>query len=234
MTLYRFADYYSWFLGQEYYQDVMSYRNNDKTIEINSKYGNSAYRMEVNEDYSTITIQISDKHFQDVLIKQTFEYGGNLLGVISIVNANRVLVTKDCNSAVDIHIVNANSQHQVAQVLFPYESIQITSQDWQRSLMEDVEISSQKEGYSRVLAQIVEINDQQILFRPLENNLYTDEQLCLCLESNYAKDVHLAHQFQKGDEVYLILNGKYALHDDGDNINDIAPLSIIPTQYINE
>ncbi|UTY38621.1 hypothetical protein NMU03_13495 [Allocoprobacillus halotolerans] len=108
MTLYRFADYYSWFLGQEYYQDVMSYRNNDKTIEINSKYGNSAYRMEVNEDYSTITIQISDKHFQDVLIKQTFEYGGNLLGVISIVNANRVLVTKDCNSAVDIHIVNAN------------------------------------------------------------------------------------------------------------------------------
>ena len=44
----------------------------------------------------------------------------------------------------------------------------------------------------------------------------------------------MPYQLSKGDQVYLTLNGNYALHDDGDEIPDIAPMAIIPVQYIDD
>ena len=65
-----------------------------------------------------------------------------MLGIISLVTASRVLTTGDCDSAVEIHIINLDSDYQVAEAIFPYESIQITSQDWLTSQQNDVTDSS--------------------------------------------------------------------------------------------
>ena len=51
-----------------------------------------------------------------------------------------------------------------------------------------------------------------------------------CRPAFFAKN----YQLSKGDQVYLTLNGNYALHDDGDEIPDIAPMAIIPVQYIDD
>lgn len=56
----------------------------------------------------------------------------------------------------------------------------------------------------------------------------------MCLDSVYGEDVFIPYQLSKGDQVYLTLNGNYALHDDGDEIPDIAPMAIIPVQYIDD
>ena len=48
------------------------------------------------------------------------------------------------------------------------------------------------------------------------------------------EDVYLPYQMNEQDTFYLELDGMYALHEDGDHIQDIAPLSIIPSQYLSE
>ena len=146
------------------------------------------------------------------------------------------MTTGDCDSAVEIHIINLDSDYQVAEAIFPYESIQITSQDWLTSQQNDVTDSSKLEGYSRVLATVIEKNDNQIFFKPesTSSDYQKDEKLCLCLDSVYGEDVFMPYQLSKGDQVYLTLNGNYALHDDGDEIPDIAPMAIIPVQYIDD
>lgn len=193
------------------------------------------YQIDYRDDYSAMTIWINQEHFIDVFAKEAFQVGGNMLGMISLVTASRVLTTEDCNSAVDIHIINLDSDYQVAEVIFPYESIQITSQDWLTSQQNDVTASSNQEDYSRVLTTVIEKNENQIFFKPEETSTYqNDEKLCLCLDSVYAEDVFIPYQLSEGDQVYLTLNGNYALHDDGDQIPDIAPLAIIPIQYIDD
>ena len=194
------------------------------------------YQMDYSDDYSSMTIWIDQEHFVDIFSSETFQVGGNMLGIISLVTASRVLTTGDCDSAVKIHIINLDSDYQVAEAIFPYESIQITSQDWLTSQQNDVTDSSKLEGYSRVLATVIEKNDNQIFFKPesTSSDYQKDEKLCLCLDSVYGEDVFMPYQLSKGDQVYLTLNGNYALHDDGDEIPDIAPMAIIPVQYIDD
>ena len=61
-----------------------------------------------------------------------------------------------------------------------------------------------------------------------------DESLCLCLDSVYAEDVTLPYHIEVGDVFVLRVNGYYAMHEDGDDIPDIAPVAIIPEQYYDE
>lgn len=106
------------------------------------------YQMDYSDDYSSMTIWIDQEHFVDIFSSEAFEVGGNMLGIISLVTASRVLTTGDCDSAVKIHIINLDSDYQVAEAIFPYESIQITSQDWLTSQQNNVTDSSKLEGYS--------------------------------------------------------------------------------------
>ena len=89
------------------------------------------------------------------------------------------------------------------------------------------------EGYSYVLATVAEVSDQKIIFEPDgESGMYqADPQLCLCLDSNYADDVHLPYGLEAGDKVYLALDGLYAIHEDGDDIPDIWPAALVPEEY---
>lgn len=211
-------------------------QNQDLIRQVNNqlKQMDKHYQMEVRDDYSSLTIHISQQPFQNVFSKTSFQYADHLLQLMNMVLANRILTTQDSDNIVEVHVINATSGYQVAQALFPYENLQVTSQDWENSRSQDVMTSSKNEGYQRILMQIIESNDHRILFQPLQQDVYPDDQLCLCLESIYAQDIYLPYQLKSGDQVYLTLNGQYALHDDGDEITDIAPLSVIPSRYVHQ
>lgn len=272
---YRFASYYSWFLGKEYYEDLMSYQSSDnQTIDIGKEYGEKAYLdgeyliveaseqqknaliaqndkllqqaidefssiekgfdVNVGDDYKTLSILMNQKSMQDVFSDDTFDTGINILGIISLINANRVLQTGDSNACVEVTIQNLNSGNIVSKALFPYESISLTDKDWEKSETEDVMISSKYEEYTRIEATIEEITEEKIIFQPSsEQQLYDDERLELCLDSVYAEGVYIPYGLTKGDQVSIMVNGKYALHDDGNDIPDIAPIFIIPSQYLD-
>ncbi len=272
---YRFASYYSWFLGKEYYEDLMSYQSSDnQTIDIGKEYGEKAYLdgeyliveaseqqknaliaqndkllqqaidefssiekgfdVNVGDDYKTLSILMNQKSMQDVFSDDTFDTGINILGIISLINANRVLQTGDSNACVEVTIQNLNSGNIVSKALFPYESISLTDKDWEKSETEDVMISSKYEKYTRIEATIEEITEEKIIFQPSsEQQLYDDERLELCLDSVYAEDVYIPYGLTKGDKVSLMVNGMYAIHDDGNDIPDLAPISIIPLQYLD-
>ena len=272
---YRFASYYSWFLGKEYYEDLMSYQSSDnQTIDIGKEYGEKAYLdgeyliveaseqqknaliaqndkllqqaidvfssiekgfdVNVGDDYKTLSILMNQKSMQDVFSDDTFDTGINILGIINLINANRVLQTGDSNACVEVTIQNLNSGNIVSKALFPYESISLTDKDWEKSETEDVMISSKYEEYTRIEATIEEITEEKIIFQPSsEQQLYDDERLELCLDSVYAEDVYIPYGLTKGDKVSLMVNGMYAIHDDGNDIPDLAPISIIPLQYLD-
>lgn len=272
---YRFVDYYSWFLGKEYYEDLMSYQSSDdQTIEIGKEYGEKAYLdgeyliveasdqqknalvaqndkllqqaidefssiekgldVKVSDDYKTLSINMNKNGIQDVFSGNAYDTGINILGIISLVNANRVLQTGDSNACVEVVMQNLNSGNIVSKALFPYESIILTDKDWKKSEKEDVNISSKYEGYTRIETTIEEITEDKIIFQPSsEQKLYNDERLELCLDSVYAEGVYIPYGLTKGDQVSIMVNGKYALHDDGNDIPDIAPIFIIPSQYLD-
>ena len=268
---YRFASYYSWFLGKEYYEDLMSYQSSDnQTIDIGKEYGEKAYLdgeyliveaseqqknaliaqndkllqqaidefssiekgfdVNVGDDYKTLSILMNQKSMQDVFSDDTFDTGINILGIINLINANRVLQTGDSNACVEVTIQNLNSGNIVSKA----ESISLTDKDWEKSETEDVMISSKYEEYTRIEATIEEITEEKIIFQPSsEQQLYDDERLELCLDSVYAEDVYIPYGLTKGDKVSLMVNGMYAIHDDGNDIPDLAPISIIPLQYLD-
>ena len=272
---YRFADYYSWFLGKEYYEDLMSYQSSDdQTIEIGKEYGEKVYLdgeyliveasdqqknalvaqndkllqqaidefssiekgldVKVSDDYKTLSINMNKNGIQDVFSGNAYDTGINILGIISLVNANRVLQTGDSNACVEVVMQNLNSGNIVSKALFPYESIILTDKNWKKSEKEDVNISSKYEGYTRIETTIEEITEDKIIFQPSsEQKLYNDERLELCLDSVYAEGVYIPYGLTKGDQVSIMVNGKYALHDDGNDIPDIAPIFIIPSQYLD-
>ncbi|MEF2783085.1 MAG: hypothetical protein U0N20_08330, partial [Clostridium sp.] len=216
---YRFASYYSWFLGKEYYEDLMSYQSSDnQTIDIGKEYGEKAYLdgeyliveaseqqknaliaqndkllqqaidefssiekgfdVNVGDDYKTLSILMNQKSMQDVFSDDTFDTGINILGIINLINANRVLQTGDSNACVEVTIQNLNSGNIVSKALFPYESISLTDKDWEKSETEDVMISSKYEEYTRIEATIEEITEEKIIFQPSsEQQLYDDERL---------------------------------------------------------
>lgn len=83
---------------------------------------------------------------------------------------------------------------------------------------------------------VKEIETDKIIFTPEKNgSFYTnDESLCLCLDSVYADEVNLPYHIEKGDVFVLRVDGTYALHEDGDDIPDIAPAAMIPEKYYAE
>lgn len=273
---YRFPAYYKWFLGKDYYKDIMSYlASGDESVEIDKAYGEAAYeegnylivqatedqrdaligqndvlidqaaaefaekgdgyKIEYAQDYSTAAIYLDQKSFIDIFSEESFDTGGNMFGIISLITANRVLETGDCDSGVDVTIVNVNSGFVASSGFFPYEDIAITDKDWAASETADVNQSSEYDGYSQIRAEVTAISEEKIIFQPdPESALYTeDEELALCLDSTAAEDITLPYNLEEGDQVLLTVDGMYSLHEDGDDIPDIAPLAVIPSESAN-
>ena len=60
------------------------------------------------------------------------------------------------------------------------------------------------EGYSYVLATVGKSAIRRSSLNRTERvDVSDDPQLCLCLDSNYADDVHLPYGLEAGDKVYL-------------------------------
>lgn len=209
-------------------------KNQQFMTEVIQQLNDLETSVNINEDYSQLTITMSQDFLQDIFSKKNFDYSGHLLGLMTMVNTQRIFITKDSDIPVDVQIINKQSGYQVSKAFFPYESLEMTTEDWQKSQSQNVETTSSKKGYSRILMKVVDKTENQIFFEPLDHQLYPDTKLCLCLDSVYSEDVYLPYQMNEQDTFYLELDGMYALHEDGDHIQDIAPLSIIPSQYLSE
>lgn len=190
-------------------------------------------RVEYAQDWTSVTFYLSIESFAEAFSADSLSLMGDMLGMASIVLSNQVLTTGDCNTAIDLEVINSESGYRAARAVFPYESLNITDKDWAASTTADVTQPSSTEGYSYVPAVVTEANDQKIIFEPEEESaMYRDDkQLCLCLDSNYADDVHLPYGLEAGERVHLLLDGQYAVHEDGDDIPDIWPLALIPDKY---
>lgn len=189
--------------------------------------------VEYAQDWSSVTFHLNIENFEEAFSAAGLGLMGDMLGITSMILSNQVLLTGDCNAAVDLEVINTESGHKVADAVFPYESLSITDKDWTASQTADVDKPSSMEGYSYVLATVAEVSDQKIIFEPDgASGMYQDDpQLCLCLDSNYADDVHLPYGLEAGDKVYLALDGLYAIHEDGDDIPDIWPIALVPEEY---
>ena len=154
----------------------------------------------------------------------------------NITLANRILTTKDSDIGITVTLKNGGSGHILSDACYPYQAISFTQSDWESSKQQDVEIPSAREGYTKLFVRVAEVDEQRIIFTPEEGRtLYAeDAQLELCLDSVYADDVYIPYQLKQDDALVLEVNGRYALHEDGDDIADIAPISIIPKRYIEE
>lgn len=271
---YRFASYYHWFLGKDFYEDAMSFftSGDEEGLYINEKFGENAREdgnyliieatdeqrdalIEQNRlliaqaadelqpygnrdsvkfaaDWSTLTLTVDAIPFEDPV--SGLDFSGNIFGIISMAMANRVLTSGDCDELLEVTVVNAESGHTLGKALFPYESLTITDKDLKASESTDVTWTSSWEGYSRLLATVEEVSEEKLIFRPLSDRIMyvDDELLCVCLDSVYAEDLRLPYGLTAGDEVWLTLDGLYAIHEDGDDIQDIAPLALIPAEYM--
>lgn len=275
---YRFASYYEWFLGQPAYEDVFTYMEEEKELQIDATYGDEAYiaddhlflqandtqrdalieqneqvlqeaiaaleergegfTVEYPDDYAQVTITLDPDFIEtnDVFSEHTFSMGGDLFAIANITLANRILTTKDSDIGITVTLKNGGSGHILSDACYPYQAISYTQNDWESSKQQDVEIPSAREGYTKLFVRVAEVDEQRIIFTPEEGRtLYAeDAQLELCLDSVYADDVYIPYQLKQDDTLVLEVNGRYALHEDGDDIADIAPISIIPKRYVGE
>lgn len=192
--------------------------------------------VEYDAEQSSVAFYLSIDDFKKTFSKPGIKFTGNMMGIVSIALADRILLTGDCNAAVYVDVINSESGHKITSAIFPYESVDISEKDFTVSKNKDVAWPSDKQGYSYMKATAAEVNERQIMFEPAEGGeLYKDDGLlCLCLDSVYADEVELPYGFEDGDEVYLIVDGLYAIHEDGDDIPDIAPLAMIPAEYMKE
>ncbi len=193
-------------------------------------------------NYQTVRIYLEEDaveqftSFEHFLSSSSINFGSDLFGILNIALANRILLTADSDVGLSVEVINQKSDHLLTKAYYPYQQVSITDQDWQTSKEQDVLVSFEKTDYQTITATIEKIEDHRIIFTlPDERELYLeDEEVELCLDSVYAEDVYLAYQLKEGDSVILEVDGLYALHEDGDAIADIAPLSIIPIQYAEE
>ncbi len=192
--------------------------------------------VEWSDDFSSITYTVDEStiwgdldNFEAAARKSTQFVWMNQLLLI-----NRVLYSCDCNAAIRIIYKNVNSGHIVTSGIFPYEGITMSYDDWKKSSTEDVLRSSAFEEDADLRMAVKEISPEKIIFTPIDNEQFykDDESLCLCRGSVY-DEVIVPHDLAAGDVVILRLNGLYAVHDDGDDIPDIAPKALIPERYID-
>lgn len=150
--------------------------------------------------------------------------------------ANRILTTKDSDIGIAVTLVNAASGHTLSNAYYPYQAVTFSQEDWETSQQQDVVTPSARKSYSTLSATVDAIDEQRIIFSLAQaRTLYPqDATVELCLDSVYADDVYIPYQLQKEDALVLEVDGRYALHEDGDAIPDIAPISIIPKRYVDD
>ena len=213
--------------------------NNQKLMEeITQEFEaiNDQLSVEWSEDYASVIFDVnSDILFSDNPM-EALENTGHTFWINYILQVNRILLTGDSDIAVNVTYQNADSGHILSQGMFPYESLTITQDDWELSNSQDVLLSSEYEGYVDLKMTVKEVDSDKIIFTPQDNDTFymDDASLCLCLDSVYAEDVTLPYHVEAGDVFVLRVNGYYAMHEDGDDIPDIAPVTIIPEQYYVE
>ena len=213
--------------------------NNQKLMEeITQEFEaiNDQLSVECSEDYASVIFDVnSDILFSDNPM-EALENTGHTFWINYILQVNRILLTGDSDIAVNVTYQNADSGHILSQGMFPYESLTITQDDWELSNSQDVLLSSEYEGYVDLKMTVKEVDSDKIIFTPQDNDTFymDDASLCLCLDSVYAEDVTLPYHVEAGEVFVLRVNGYYAMHEDGDDIPDIAPVAIIPEQYYVE
>ena len=194
---------------------------------------NDDFSIRWSEDYSTVEFNVN---YEGIITDDVMETLGNLshsYWINSILLTNRILVSKDSDIAITVIYKNADSGHIIAKALFPYETISMTDEDFKLSESQDVLMSSEYLDYFDMQMIVKEVSDDKIIFTPQDNDSFyiDDKALSLCLDSVYAEDVTLPYKVEVGDVYIVRVNGNYALHDDGDDIPDIAPVAIIPEDY---
>lgn len=189
--------------------------------------------VEWNEDFSKVTYHIDyEKILTDSMVKSAVNME-DVVMINVIMYINRKLTTGVSGDVIDTTVINAESGYVLANALMPYEPISISYEDYELSKTQDVAESWVYNGYTEIKMEVKAVDEQKIIFTPLERDkLYTeDESLCLCLDSVYAQDVTVPSDLKEGDIVLLRLDGTYAMHNDGDDIPDIAPLTMVPLKY---
>ena len=197
---------------------------------------NDHFSVEWSDDYSSVIFNVDSEGLFSDDPNDALENMSHSFWINYILQTNRILMTHDCDIAIDVTYKNANSGYILSKGLFPYESFTLTENDWILSEKQDVLLSSNYEGYTDMKMTVKEIETDKIIFTPEKNgSFYTnDESLCLCLDSVYADDVNLPYHIEEGDVFVLRVDGNYALHEDGDDIPDIAPAAMIPEKYYAE
>ncbi len=194
------------------------------------------HSVEWSEDFSTVTCRL---YYPDCIGADMKETAENMvpLSIISyILHLNRILTTGDCDAPIKLTLKNGKSGYICAAGLMPYEGAETSDKDWERSMTEDVLQSERLEGYQDLRMELSEIDGEKLIFTPLERNGFyqNDEKLCLCMDSVYGEEVTLPYYIEVGDVFVLRVDGGYALHEDGDNIPDLAPRAMIPEKYYSE
>ena len=215
-------------------RDALVARNEEVSAQIEAelKAKLDHFSSQVSADYKEATLYLPSNLFADP--EYTLRITGDLYSLIGIWQTNRVLITADDNECIQVKLVNAQSGYQISQACFPYESISCDEKDMQTSEKQDVFVSSKLTDYAYVEMTIEDCNEQMIVLVPSANEqgyYAEDERLAICLDSVYAEDLYLPFDLKKGDQVVVQVNGKYAIHDDKDDIADIAPLCLIPLDY---
>lgn len=197
---------------------------------------NDHFSVEWSDDYSSVIFNVDSEGLFSDDPNDALENMSHSFWINYILQTNRILMTHDCDIAIDVTYKNANSGYILSKGLFPYESFTLTENDWILSEKQDVLLSSNYDGYTDMKMTVKEIETDKIIFTPEKNgSFYTnDESLCLCLDSVYADDVNLPYHIEEGDVFVLRVDGNYALHEDGDDIPDIAPAAMIPEKYYAE
>lgn len=194
------------------------------------------YTVEWSEDYSSVTFNVDDEGLFSDNAAEALENMSHTFWISYILQTNCALMNKDCDTTVNVTYKNADSGHILSKGLFPYEEFTITQEDWKLSQNQDVMRSIEYDGYIDMKMIVEQVDSDKIIFAPQEKDSFysNDESLCLCLDSVYADDIKLPHQIEEGDVFVLRVDGSYALHEDGDDIPDIAPVAVIPEKYYEE
>lgn len=192
--------------------------------------------VEWSEDCSSVTFTLDYNTCLTNDHQKAIETYYHFTWINSILRTNRILLTGDCDTILKVTVRNADSGHIVSTSLLPYEPMEVNSIDWAKSETEDVTVQHKYEEYVPIKMSLKEYDGEKMIFTPEKSDsLYTkDDSLCLCLDSVYAENVVLPYNIKKGDEFVLRVDGLYAIHEDGDNIPDIQPKSMIPARYVKE
>ncbi len=213
--------------------------NNQKIMEEIAQEFESikdSYTVEWSEDYSSVTFNVYDEGLFSDNAAEALENMGHTFWISYILQTNCALMNKNCDTTVNVTYKNAESAYILSKGLFPYEKFTITQEDWELSQNQDVIRSIEYDGYIDMKMTVKQVDSDKIIFAPQEKDSFysNDESLCLCLDSVYAEDIKLPHQIEEGDVFVLRVDGSYALHEDGDDIPDIAPAAVIPEKYYEE